>query len=260
MNKAIKFSEGSMVIGLSGWANAGEVSTSCVRYLIDKLKATRLGEIESGRFYIYQLNRPQVFVEKGLIEGYRSIENQIFYWRNRSDKTGLVFLLGAEPHLDWPDYTRIVLDLAERVGVKRIYTIGGYLIDYYAEKPLITGSTNNRKMLVELRKAGIDLVDYSGPTSIYIEILWQGKSLGIDVISLWCAVPLYIRGICPRAVYHLLLKLTSLIGVKVDLGEIKQKADSFENRLKTENIGLRRFISDLEAIRSSPKERPPYFI
>lgn len=261
LNETIKFQKASMIIGLSGWANAGEVSTSSVRYLIDKLKAKRLGEIEPGRFYIYQLNRPQVFVKKGLIEGYQNIENQIFYWRNESDKNGLIFLLGAEPHLNWPAYAKVVLDFAEHVGSKRIYTIGGYLIDLYAERPIITGSTNNDRIIAELKQAGVELIDYRGPTSIYSEILWRGKSLGIDVVSLWCAVPLYTRGVYPKAAYQLLLKLTSLLGVKVDLEEIRQKAEAFESHLaKTENIGLRRLMSDLEARRRASKERPLYFI
>jgi len=60
LNETVQLRNASLIVGLSGWGNAGEVSTFSVTYLIEKLKASQLGEIASEKFYDYQLQRPQV--------------------------------------------------------------------------------------------------------------------------------------------------------------------------------------------------------
>jgi len=223
-----------MIIGLNGWVNAGEVSTFSVKYLIDKLNAEKVGEVSSERFYVYQVQRPLVVIKRGLVQEYSPLKNDIFCWKNEEKETGLVFLLGVEPHLDWSDYSRAVLDIAENLGVRRIYTLGGYLVDAsLAGEPVITGSSIDDRVLAKLRRVGIELVDYSGPTSVYSEILWQSKSRGISVVSLWCAVPFYGEGMNPKAAYNLLSKLKALLNLKIDLNDLKREADSFINRIST---------------------------
>lgn len=255
LDKDVKIHKASMIIGLSGWVNAGEVSTLSVKYLIDKLNAEKVGEIQSGKFYVYQIQRPLVAIKKGLVQDYLSFSNDIFCWRNEKKDVGLIFLLGAEPHLDWAAYSRAVLDVAEKLGVSRIYTLGGYLVDVSpVSKPFVTGSSSNGEILAELRDVGLELVDYSGPTSVYSDIHWRAKSRNLDVVSLWCAVPFYGKGPNPRAAYSLMLKLTSLLDLKLELRDLKKKADSFTARVSDEiKKRMRRPTGDSE-------KRPSFFI
>ena len=175
--KNVQPNEASMVIGLDGWVNAGEASTLSVRYLIDRLRAEKIGKITFGRFYVYQIQRPLVSIKRGVVQDYRTIRNNIFYWTDKKEKC-IVFLLGVEPHLDWMGYSQAVLDVAESLRVNRIYTLGGYLIDASLTKePFITGSSNNSKLLAELRSIGIQLIDYNGPTSVY-QLVFIVKSSG----------------------------------------------------------------------------------
>lgn len=248
-----------MIIGLNGWVNAGKVSTQSVKYLIDKLNAEQLGEIASERFYIYQLQRPLVVIKNGFVQKYQPPRNDLFYWKDR-EESGLVFLLGVEPHLDWPRYSRTVLDAAKNLGVRRIYTIGGYVIDAsLSGEPFVTGSSTESEILAELKEVGVRLVDYAGPTSVYSEILWESRSRDVDVASLWCAVPFYGQESDPKAVYTLLLKLTEIIGLKLDLEDLKEKAASFGARVYggTEER-MRHLLGDLD--KSQTRKRPPYFI
>jgi len=249
-----------MIIGLSGWVNAGEVSTLSVKYLIDKLKASKLGEIASERFYVYQLQRPLVVVKNGLVQEYQPLRNTLFYWKAAEEGAGLVFLIGAEPHLDWPRYSQIILDAARKLGVDRIYTIGGYVVDEsLATEPFVTGSTNDDQILADLKKIGVQLVDYTGPTSVYSEILWQSRSRDIHVVSLWCAVPFYGQELDPKAVYSLLSKLVRLIDLRLDLEDLRQKATSVGAYVRGEGEErIRHLYGDLEKSRAT--RRPSYFI
>ena len=143
-----------MIMGLSGWGNAGEVSTFTVRYLADKLGANKLGEISPEMFHHYQIQRPMISIKQGVIQSYSPPKNDLFYWKGEEDKVNLVILAGSEPHLNWPKYARTILNLAEKMDVRQVYTIGGYLADIHHEsEPLITASTNNKKSIRELKRS-----------------------------------------------------------------------------------------------------------
>jgi proteasome assembly chaperone (PAC2) family protein len=237
MNKKINLCNTTMIMGLSGWGNAGEVSTFTVKYLVDKLNAKKFTEIPHEQFHDYWIQRPVVLTQQGLIKSYVSPRSDLFYWKDKKGGRDLVLLVGIEPHLYWPKYAESILELAKNTQVNRIYTIGGYLADI----PLglgtpITTSTNNKELLVKLEKAGLELTDYEGPTSVYSEILWKGKEKKIDVVSLWCAVPIYVKGLYPKAAYIMLNKIVQLIGLKLDLKDLKNKAESFKVELEKEVI------------------------
>jgi len=236
IKEKIELQNSVMIMGLDGWGNAGEVSTFAVKYLVDTLTAKKFGEIPAEIFHDYLIQRPIVSIERGMIQSYISPRNDLFYWRNQERGSDLVLLLGNEPHLNWARYTKSILELGE-MGVDRIYTIGGYLADisYESETP-ITGSTNNSKLITELTKTGVELTNYKGPTSLYGEILWRARDKKIDVVSLWCAIPMYVRGLYPKAIYCVLKKITKLVDIKLDLEELKDKVEAFKNQFNIEAI------------------------
>ena len=255
-----EFHNSQMIIGLDGWVNAGKVSTFSVKYLIDKLEAKKFGEILQGRFHDYAIQRPFVSIKEGLIHSYIPPQSTLYYWRGKR-ALNLILLLGVEPYLNWPRYTDAVLNVAESMNVSRIYTIGGYLADVTPEEEtLISSTTNNKNLIDELKKIGVVLTSYAGPTSIYSEIMWKCRTKGIDVISLWSAVPIYIEGIYPKAAYHILKKIICLTGVEIDLTDLKKKAESFrfssERRIITQSE-IRRL---LENLRGKRKEKKPTYI
>ncbi len=261
IDKKVNLRNSIMIIGLDGWGNGGKVSTFTVKYLSDKLGARKLGEIPSERFQNYLIQRPFVTIKEGLMESYIPPRNDIFYWKGKKGGRDLVLVLGFEPHLEWERYTRALLNVAEKMDVKRIYTIGGYLADlsHETETP-ISSSTNNKKIISELEKAGLELTNYRGPTSVYSEILWRSKEKGLDVVSLWAAVPIYVAGIYPKATYHMLKKLTPLIGMDLDLGDLKKRAEEFEAEVEGEVIGRSQMRSLIEDMRRRTREKEPSYI
>ena len=258
----IKLHNAIMIIGLGGWGNAGEVSTFVVKYLVDKLEAKKFGEIPPENFYNYLIQRPTTLIREGIIRSYVSVRNDLYYWRREKN---LVLLLGYEPHLNWSTYTKIILKLAEEISVERIYTIGGYLADISHEREtIISASTNNEKLIRELQKMKVEFTDYQGPTSIYSEILWKAKEKKIDVVSVWCAVPTYVNILYPKAAYGILEKITQLMGIKLDLKDLKKRAETFKIRLEKESKyqpQLRSFIENLGGINPERSgEKGPKYI
>jgi len=267
IDETVRLHNSVMIIGLGGWGNAGEVSTFTVRYLVDKLGAERLGEVSSEGFYNYLIQRPVVSIRRGIIQSYSPPKNELYYCKCRGSENrevSLILLLGSEPHLNWPRYTQALLKLADEMDVKRIYTIGGYLADVHHEgEPRITASTNNSSLVAALKKVGVELTDYTGPTSIYSEVLWQAKRKGLDVVSLWCAVPIYVRGLYPKAAYYMLRKILSLIGIDLDLSDLKKRAASSEVQITAEAMSdpeLRRLVEGLRRQRALLEKEPSYMV
>mgnify|MGYP000094191084 CR=1 FL=1 len=260
IEKKVESPSSQMVIGLDGWVNAGKVSTFSVKYLINKLEAQKFGEILQGRFHDYVIQRPFVSIKEGLMRSYIPPQNALYYWKGK-ENSDLILLLGVEPHLDWPRYVDIMLKVAKKMNVNRIYTIGGYLADIPIEdEPLINLTTNNEKLIDELKKVGLVLTNYAGPTCIYSEILWRCKTEKIDAVSLWSAVPIHIKGIYPKAAYHMLKMVTLLTGIEVDLTDLKRKAEAFKGefeRRTSSRLEMRRL---LENLKEKQKEKRPTYI
>jgi len=239
IDEKVELHNAHMIIGLEGWVNAGKVSTFTIKYLTIKLGAVKFGEIPPERFYNYLIQRPIVTIKQGIIHSYVSPRNNLFYWKNKEGGANLLLLLGYEPHLNWPTYTEIILKLAEEMDVKRIYTIGGYLADIpYENETLITSSTNNEKIIDELKKAGVELTNY-----------------------IWSAVPMYVAGIYPKATYYIIKKLMQLIGIDLDLSDLKKKAETFKTQFEREVTSQRQMQRLIENLRKrGTQEKEPTYI
>jgi len=250
LNEVPKLSEGSLIIGLSGWGDAGSVSTLCVTYLIEKLGATEIGEITPGRFYDYSAQRPHVSIEGGLIKDYAPPKNQFYYWKAKTGRPAILLLRGAEPHIDWPAYSQNVLDAVEKTGVRRIYMIGAYVGNVpHTVEPAISISSRSESFLKEVGHLGLEATNYSGTTGIYSEIIEGSHKRGIDAMSIWGAVPPYVQGANPKVAFFILDKIVSMIGLEVSLLEMKGKGDELDEQLALEakqNPDLRRLISSME--------------
>lgn len=252
LETSVKFDNTVLIIGLEGWTNGGKVSTFTVKYLIDKLKAERLGEISSERFHDYFIQRPVVSIKEGIVKSYYSAKTELFYWKNKEGKKDLVLLLGYEPHLDWSRYADSILRLVEITNVNRIYTIGGFIGNTsYETEARISSSTNNENLVAELKKKELELTTYVGPTSVYSEILWKAKKKKIDVVSLWIGIPLFVgEGIYPRGTHDMLKKIIQLTGIELDLNDIKNRVETFEKEIE---IQPKELVDNIRRIKSREK-------
>ena len=54
----------TMVVAFAGWPDAAEAATRAIRYMVRKLPAKKLAEIDPEEFYDFTVNRPQVRVNR----------------------------------------------------------------------------------------------------------------------------------------------------------------------------------------------------
>ena len=106
----------TLVMGLSGWMDGGNVSTGTIDYLRIKLGALPFASIEPEGFYIMNmpgtmeqatLFRPRIQYAEGLIKEY-DYPSAAFYVQ---PDYNLILFSGKEPHLNWDRFAEAMLSL-----------------------------------------------------------------------------------------------------------------------------------------------------
>src|SRR4030042_3450076 len=139
---------------VAAWPGIGNVALGAVSYLKEKLGAEEFAEIEPLPFF--ELNG--VIIEDNLIQQPRFPESKFYYWKRKGTRSELIIFIGeAQPTSQSYEFANVVLGLAQRFGVKQIYTLAAALIPHFAEKPRVWAAATNDKLLKELEERGLVL-------------------------------------------------------------------------------------------------------
>jgi proteasome assembly chaperone (PAC2) family protein len=185
-----------MLIGWRQWADAGSVSSGLPQYLIELTKAHKIGAMDPGGYYLFQipgthdLVRPVVKFKNGYPEYLESERNEFFY--SGDEDRGIVYFLGDEPQLDAERYVAALLNTAKELNVKRIIGFGGVYGELPYNKERMVSSTYSMKSLkAELDNLAVSFSDYHGGGSIGSYLCKRAAEQEIEYVSLYAFVPTY---------------------------------------------------------------------
>ena len=229
-----------------GWGDAGESASSAASRFVDVLDSQLVAVFEPDEHYDFQVRRPNVYVDESGIRRLDWPENEIHVVRGM--ERDLVVMLGEEPNYRWKVFTRELVDAFVSLGVTQAVTIGAFIgqVPHTLPVPLIGSSTRPDSLSLH----GLLPSSYEGPTGI-VGVLNQAlDSAGIDVISVWAAVPHYLSNQdYPPAVEALVLKVSELTGVTVDIGDLTTKTRQFRDTVDEaieSNEELQLYVERLE--------------
>ena len=225
-----------MIMGFTGWSNAGEVASSVLWYLLSRYEVSLFAELKTDDFYNYQVNssvnkRPLVEIEKGMIHSYSAVTTNFWFHRDQLSGRDIIFVSGPEPDQGWNRYTDLILDLAQEYQVEKIITLGGTFDAIPHTVPArISSVVSHTELKDEMEKLGIDLTSYKGPSSIHTLLMVNAAKKDLRMISLWSHTPHYIQVVNFIGCYQIMLKLSELLDIKFDL-EVARKDSEY---LKTQ--------------------------
>ena len=240
-----------LIIGFEGWPNAAEVSSLALQYLVDNLKAKKFASIPTENFYQISSLRPMAIIKEGRLIELKSQGNYFYYVKNPL-ASDLILFYGVEPHLRWTVFVDLFLDLAEKYGVRQIFTIGG-TYDYipHTYPPMVSALFNHEELREKVIQAGFGLTEYTGPISIHTFILEAAKKKGLKALSLWGHAPHYLQTKNMKVVCAVLKRLIDVIHIEVDLSELENAGEYFDqqvNHLVEQDPKLQEIISKLEEV------------
>ena len=210
-----------LVEGLPGVGNVGKLAAE---HLVDQLKAVKFAEMFSKFF------PPQVLVnDAGTI---RLVSNEMYYVQRPDANNDIVIMIGdyqgLTPHgqYELSDKTH---KIAKDLGVRRIYTLGGYGLGKMIEKPRVLGAATDIELVEDMKNFGVTFSKGepgSGIVGASGLLLGLGNLYGMRSVCLMGETSGYF--VDPKGAQAVLEVLAKILGVKIDFTELETKAQQID--------------------------------
>ena len=267
-----------MIAGWHQWADAGDVSSGLPQYLIDETQATKIGELKSDDFYLFQLPgthhllRPAIRLSEGHPKELQERRNEFYY--SSVGENGLLVFVGEEPHLNEAQYAERFLDAVEELGVTRVATVAG------AHGPVpfdrdreISCVYSLPKMREELANYAVKFSNYEGGTTISMYLAHLAERRGIELFRFCAYVPSYdfsedatiVHPLAMendfRAWLDLMKRIDHMFNLEMDLSDLERRSrrlgSTWESKIaEWERIPQLRVRAYMEEVNSKYTERP----
>lgn len=234
------------LIAFEGWGDAGESASLAAERFLEVADDDLVARFDPDEHFDFQVRRPMVFVDE---TGTRDIdwpENRIHTVRTGGQD--LVIVLGEEPNYKWKAFTTEVVEALRALGVNKAVTLGAFVgqVPHTLPVPLVGSSTQPESLMTH----GLTPSGYQGPTGILGVLNRALESAGIEVISVWAAVPHYLSNQdYPPAVEALTIKASELLDMAVDLGDLSSQSRQFRDTVDEAieaNSELQEYVEQLE--------------
>ena len=221
--KKPKLNNPILIEGLPGIGNVGKLA---VEHLIDSIKAVKFAELYSKDF------PPQVFINTdGTIE---LVNNEFYYWKaKKKNQRDLILLTGDYQGLSSQGQYELVgkiLDVAEDIGAKEMFTLGGYGLGHEIQEPKVLCATTDKHLVGTMKKYGAifkknepggGIVGASGL------LLGLGKLRGFKGVCFMGETPGYL--VDPKSAKAVLKILMKITNIDVNLSALEKKAKEIEH-------------------------------
>ncbi|GAB7015724.1 proteasome assembly chaperone family protein [Methanogenium cariaci] len=207
---------------IEGLPGVGQVGKLVAEHMIEEFGAEKIAEITSIFF------PPQVLIDESGVA--RLSRNEVYLIN--TDDYSIAFLIGdvqsasAEGHYLLAD---AYLDIAEELGVKRIYTLGGYGTGQLQEEIRVFGAVSDVALRESAEEAGVIFsTDEPGGGIIGASglLLSLGAERGIEGICLMGETSGYI--VDPKSAHAVLGILSALTGLDIDDTKLEERAVEME--------------------------------
>ncbi len=207
------------------WIDAGTAASSVITILERHLDASSLGKLRvPGAFLDFTRYRPHVRLSEGSHQ--TEIPNTFINYARWTYGSDFVFLHLMEPHMLSEIYVSSVLDVLQKLGVRRYLLLGAMYDLFPHTRPLVVSGIMEGTAGQELRTAGVEDSNYEGPTTITMRISQMAAILGIEVATIVVHLPQYMQLEHDWAGKLRLLEiLDSLYGFNINLAPVRAEAE-----------------------------------
>jgi uncharacterized protein (TIGR00162 family) len=222
VEKKPKLKNPIFIEGLPGIGNVGKLA---VEHLIETMRAKKFAELYSKDF------PPQVFINPdGTI---KLVNNEFFYWRAKTrNQRDIVFLTGDYQGLSSQgqyELAESILDIVQSLGVKQMFTLGGYGLGREIKDPKVLFATTDAHLVKTMKTYGAvfkknepggGIIGASGL------LLGLGKLRGLVGTCFMGETPGYL--VDPKSAKAVLKVLMKAMNVDIDLSRLEEKAKEIE--------------------------------
>ncbi len=243
-----------LIVGLPDIAY---ISKLAVDHLVKELRADLFEELYHPSFPPYVL-----IEEDGVVE---LLRNEFYSWSNPESGNDLILFTGnvqaSSPEGQY-EVAEAVLDVAERLNVRKLFTISAYVSEQPVERPKVYAIATTKDLVKEMVSLGASAMDGGNIKGANGLVLGMAKIRDIPGIGLLGETPAYTAPsghiiTDPKAAEAVLDLLTKALNIKVDMSAIKRSTEKAEELIqKIQEImeeGERRAAE--EAMKASASEK-----
>jgi proteasome assembly chaperone (PAC2) family protein len=238
-----------LIAGFDGWGNALNISNGMAAYLVRRLEAKKIADLDSDTFYRYDEQRPVVDIVDGKLNTLKPPRGSFYAVETGEAQSDLVILKANEPNLRWFQFVDLLFSICQKLQVHLIITLGSMYDNVLHTDRMVSGIASSPEMLAQLNQKRVNSISYQGPSAIHSIIQAEGTKKGVDCISLWCHCPYYLQGTTHFGILSYLAELIAgLANFQLDTADLQTNWKNLEdqiNRLVESNSELQSLISNL---------------
>ncbi len=203
---------------LEGYIDAGSVTHSAARYLLDSCEHEVLVEFDHDQLHDYRSRRPQMVFDTN---HWVSMSDYSLVIHRLLDLNGKPFLLftGPEPDAQWNRAAAAVLGIAERLGVSRVITVAGVPMAVPHTRPTLVTAHSTDPGTVTGNPMWIDRVQLPGSFSHVLE--YRAGQAGLLGQGFVAHVPHYLaQSSFPQATRAVLARVAEAAGLELPMSDL----------------------------------------
>jgi hypothetical protein len=252
---------------VAAWPGMGGVAVVAARYLAEKLGAEEFGTIEPEEFF----DLSGVLIEDNVVRDIEFPESKFYFWDSGGESDWIIFVGDAQPLMNSYRLANIVLDIAQRFKVKRLYTFAAAPTHiYHAKRPRVLAVATRPELITEFEGYDVTVLKEGSISGLNGLLLGAAKKRNIDGICLLGEIPVYTTQLAnPRSSKAVLEVLSQMSGLEIDMAEIDRwasetdeeiegKIDSLKQSFGEEARGLIEYFERL-AEQTNAEEIPPEY-
>ncbi len=196
----------------------GGVAIVAAKYLREKLGARELGSIDPQEFF----DLSGVLIEDSIVRDIEFPECKFYVWENGGGNDLIIFIGEAQPLIKGYAFANMVVEVARKFRVKRLYTFAAAPTHiYHTKRPKVLAVGTKPKLIQELKGYEVTLLSQGTISGLNGLLLAVAKEKNIDGICLLSEIPIYTTQIAnPRSSKAVLQVFGQMTGLEIDLGDL----------------------------------------
>jgi len=215
---------------VAAWPGMGGVAIIAARYLTEKLGAQEFGSIAPEGFF----DLSGVLIEESVVKDIQFPESKFYLAKNSEGRDWIIFIGEAQPLKNGYQLANLVLDVAQKFKVKRLYTFAAAPTHiHHTKRPRVLAVATKPGLIPGLERCDATLLKEGSISGLNGLLLGAAKQRNIDGICLLGEIPIYTTNIAnPRSSKAVLQVLAQMAGLEIDMTDIDRWAEETDKQIE----------------------------
>jgi uncharacterized protein len=225
-----KASSSNRPVLVAVWPGMGQVALTAGYYLMSKLHMQETDPIPAQDLF----DVDQIEIQEGLVRTASLPKTRVFLWKDPAKRRDIIVLIGeAQPPAGKLAFCGRLLDYAERLGVREVYTFAAMADDVPLQAPArVYGVATRAEGRERLRQSGVEILSTGSISGLNGVLLGVAGQRGLQGIGLLGEMPAMVTQVpFAKASCAVLEVFCRMAGVEIDLKELEDYGRSVETQL-----------------------------